>query len=737
MKRFCNFIIIITLFCLCCIPVFAGQWEYYIPIHGINDVSFLNNELYCATGSGLFVLDADDFTYRRITRVEGFPAVAANRILPENDTTLLVATYIPGDTEMGSGIYRYDLESTAWHLLDSPYPPGYRPPPYVRDMARDSDGNVWILGDESLFLVKGNSLVEQTADTGLPDSISSPISLFADIHGDIWMSYNSEEGSGVSRRKDDIWITVLERPGKALGNLTIAPDGTIWFSQSGSVHAYDGSEVTDYDVSWIGGDNVGRIATTSDNSVWCATKDRLVQIRDGETEDMTERFLQALEAAIAPHPFYGFSKVYSNGNEVWVSVHCGEVFAEYTVLGRYSEDKWRFFVPGPNLIYPYGIGSPHYIAVGDDGSLWMAGFFTMWPQPAVQFDNGSWRLYRDVNWLCDIAVGGDNRVWFFGRDVHYYQNGEWTVFRSNEYPLFEDMLRAGTVTPTCAWAGDGYGNVYSYEFGSEWIKYAGEEIGVDYVTSIAAEDGWGVWVTGREGAAYFDGYEWKLYTADNTGLPVNSVRYAAFDQDGTIWFATRGGLVSFDGSSWKVFTTENSGLSNNEVTHVMTAQNGDLWIGTKSGLCMYDGASWESFTKENAPLPSGRIRETSEAPDGSIWIADEGGLCRYIPDNVTGFTENNGQQPTSIIVTGAYPNPFNISTTISFILPSPGFTSLIIYNIMGQKIRNLYSGTLNSGIHNIIWDGMDNFGSYVSSGVYISRLVSSNRVAHKKMMLVK
>ncbi len=115
MIKSCCFLIGITLFCLCCIPVFAGQWEYYIPIQGIDDVSFLYNELYCATGSGLFVLDTDDFTYRRITRVEGFPAVAANRILPENDTTLLVATYIPGDTERGSGIYRYDIPKVVSH----------------------------------------------------------------------------------------------------------------------------------------------------------------------------------------------------------------------------------------------------------------------------------------------------------------------------------------------------------------------------------------------------------------------------------------------------------------------------------------------------------------------------------------------------------------------------------------------------------------------------------------------
>ena len=98
MNRVCHYIICIILSCMCVAPGFADEWEYYIPIKGIEDVIFKDGEVYCATGSGLFILDDEVFTYRRVTQVEGFPAIAANALVRESENTLLVATEIPGDT---------------------------------------------------------------------------------------------------------------------------------------------------------------------------------------------------------------------------------------------------------------------------------------------------------------------------------------------------------------------------------------------------------------------------------------------------------------------------------------------------------------------------------------------------------------------------------------------------------------------------------------------------------------
>ena len=84
-----------------------------------------------------------------------------------------------------------------------------------------------------------------------------------------------------------------------------------------------------------------------------------------------------------------------------------------------------------------------------------------------------------------------------------------------------------------------------------------------------------------------------------------------------------------------------------------------------------------------------------------------------------------------------YPNPFNPTTTINFSIPENEYVNLVIYNIMGQQICELAAETMDAGTHFIVWNGRDNQGNAVSSGVYILRLQSGERIATKKMLLMK
>jgi hypothetical protein len=94
-------------------------------------------------------------------------------------------------------------------------------------------------------------------------------------------------------------------------------------------------------------------------------------------------------------------------------------------------------------------------------------------------------------------------------------------------------------------------------------------------------------------------------------------------------------------------------------------------------------------------------------------------------------------QPLSFRLIGNYPNPFNLSTTIQYSLPSAGLTELVIYNITGQKVCELINGRMESGKHSVEWAGRDQRGKPVSSGVYISRLKMEGKVETRRMTLVK
>jgi hypothetical protein len=85
-----------------------------------------------------------------------------------------------------------------------------------------------------------------------------------------------------------------------------------------------------------------------------------------------------------------------------------------------------------------------------------------------------------------------------------------------------------------------------------------------------------------------------------------------------------------------------------------------------------------------------------------------------------------------------YPNPFNPTTTIKFNTESTEKNAeLIIYNIKGQKVKKLLNEKLGAGTHQVVWNGKDENGKSVTSGIYFYELKSGNYTSTKKMILLK
>ena len=86
---------------------------------------------------------------------------------------------------------------------------------------------------------------------------------------------------------------------------------------------------------------------------------------------------------------------------------------------------------------------------------------------------------------------------------------------------------------------------------------------------------------------------------------------------------------------------------------------------------------------------------------------------------------------------GNYPNPFNPTTTIRFSLCEPGVAKIDIYNIKGRLVKHLLDCEYSVGYHNVIWDGADNSGKQVSSGVYFYRMKTQTYTEMCKMLMIK
>ena len=95
-------------------------------------------------------------------------------------------------------------------------------------------------------------------------------------------------------------------------------------------------------------------------------------------------------------------------------------------------------------------------------------------------------------------------------------------------------------------------------------------------------------------------------------------------------------------------------------------------------------------------------------------------------------------KPYNFLLHQNYPNPFNSETTINFQLPEENEISLLIYNIKGELIRTVIDQmNFQTGIHSIIWDGKNNYGKDVSSGVFLYTLRVGEQFISKKMLLTK
>ena len=113
-------------------------------------------------------------------------------------------------------------------------------------------------------------------------------------------------------------------------------------------------------------------------------------------------------------------------------------------------------------------------------------------------------------------------------------------------------------------------------------------------------------------------------------------------------------------------------------------------------------------------------------------------MCTLIFTEGVGVEDQTAENiPHSYNLAQNFPNPFNPVTTISFDLVERGLVALYVYDLRGKKVKTLKEGIVDPGRYQFTWDGTDDRGLSVSSGIYMYRLVSENQALTRKMLLVK
>jgi len=104
---------------------------------------------------------------------------------------------------------------------------------------------------------------------------------------------------------------------------------------------------------------------------------------------------------------------------------------------------------------------------------------------------------------------------------------------------------------------------------------------------------------------------------------------------------------------------------------------------------------------------------------------------------ITGVQSDVVENPTKYSLYQNFPNPFNPTTQIRFDLPKQSQVTISIFNVTGQLIRRLVSSDYEAGNHNIVWNGRDDLGKPVASGLYLYTIRVSGFVRTKKMVMLK
>ena len=145
-----------------------------------------------------------------------------------------------------------------------------------------------------------------------------------------------------------------------------------------------------------------------------------------------------------------------------------------------------------------------------------------------------------------------------------------------------------------------------------------------------------------------------------------------------------------------------------------------------TGLDFYD------FKEQQADKSEGRF------PDGiNTWQLFDDPTKGYSNFQATEIEENQNAIPNEFILHQNYPNPFNPTTAIHYTVPVAGVVELTVYNIFGQEVKTIINEFKLAGSYRVTWDGRNNFGNNVSSGIYIYKLQSVNQLRMKKMILVR
>ncbi len=361
-----------------------------------------------------------------------------------------------------------------------------------------------------------------------------------------------------------------------------------------------------------------------------------------------------------------------------------------------------------------------------------------------------WFIYFYDGYLIDVDATDINGNIFIGYGSYFSQ---------------ENIRQKIDINGNFLWPDSLFGRIpgdISFRRGGAFTDNGGGAIGVGPSGYLAINrvDSTGQYVFGNNGINLGEGQLGLIgYAPDNLGgiyvsWTKDGSRIQRIKKNGTICYMPRGIIVArdtFTVGSHRIIEDKNNGIIS-IWADVRNWPKRSFYIQRidSAGNLLWDSTGTEFITSDYDLFFTGSAYPLhSNGRGGAIYLACDGPGIRIVMqqiskngiigevDTTTQLINHKYKQSLiKYIIEQNYPNPFNSSTQIRFSISKSTDVRIEIYNISGQLIKTIINERLSKGFHSVIWNGNNEQGIKVSSGLYIYRMVVKNQSISRKLLLI-
>lgn len=684
----------------------VGTWTAYTSGNTIRDMTVYGDQFWCATNGGVVLWNIATGDYILYNTDDGLPVNDIIKVVVQNDSTVWAVSE-RGISRLNGG--RWELDT----LL-----PGSK----VDMAAAGPDGRLYVRTYYALHVYDGMSWSQVTA-TPEKARDGECYDMLITESGNIYCSFWNY---GVWRYSNHTWDGISTADGLPVDEgwrFAVTRDSTVWAAgNQGVITIDDSKELSFTDIGkteHLANYNNRDITVSGDGAICLLSYFFVAKAVDGQWKNVfqsMDKHFMSIACDSKGSIYIGSS---DNGN-LNMGLYCIDDGKYYTIPEGPAETSvsslamahdgslWMETTGGITELYGTTWSYPSYEGEflfghpypSPDGSIWVysntQGMFRIADNEMIRYDVDD-GLPGEVN-LSSLAVAPDGTVWAalysissIGIDgrLYHFDGAHWNVCPESD---LIDHSRPTQMVVT----GDGIlwlniaGTLYRY-VNNEPVKADTPLQGI--VKTIEADGNGNLWISGDNGVYMLRDGVWKE-------------------------IASRGYSVICPGEDGSILMAVETRTEYNAFDMIVVKVDGDH----QERLEVADG------------MTRTRILDIVTDSRGTAWVGTGNGLYRYTPDNGV-FVKATDLPAMSPAITAIRPNPFNPSTVIEFTLSSPGLTEVSIYNVIGQNVRTLVSERMRAGSHSLVWNGKNDSGHDLSSGVYIAKLRSGQFSATRKMVL--